>query len=70
MAFKEIVFTIGPEGGVTIEANGYTGTECQKATARFEERLGKSFDPKLKQEFYEESNEEQVTQCQQVTQSS
>ena len=37
---KRIDITIGEEGEVTIEAMGFSGPECQKATEAIEHALG------------------------------
>lgn len=48
MLRKEIVITVSPEGIVSIEARGYKGRECMKATAPFEKDLGVVEKRKLK----------------------
>ncbi|SFR12456.1 DUF2997 domain-containing protein [Desulfoscipio geothermicus] len=40
MIGKEIIITVSPDGNVNIEAQGYQGRECIKATASFEKDLG------------------------------
>ena len=37
----------------TFEAEGFTGTSCQLATAAFQKALGATTDEELKSEFYE-----------------
>jgi hypothetical protein len=37
---KEIHIDIDPDGNVTVEAHGYTGTSCRTATAALEKALG------------------------------
>ena len=37
---KTIEITIGPEGQFSVEAHGFRGTSCHKATKAFEESLG------------------------------
>ncbi len=36
----QIVVRVSPEGGLSIEAVGYTGSTCEEATAFLEEALG------------------------------
>ncbi|TEB04762.1 hypothetical protein Psch_03524 [Pelotomaculum schinkii] len=37
---KEIIITVKPDGSTEIEAAGYTGRDCLKATKPFEDALG------------------------------
>lgn len=37
---RSIEVAIGPDGKLSIEANGYTGADCETATAFLEEALG------------------------------
>jgi hypothetical protein len=37
---KQIKVKISPDGDVTIEAVGYSGTDCERATDRLERALG------------------------------
>ena len=37
---KTIEITIGPEGQFSVEAHGFKGASCHKATKAFEEALG------------------------------
>lgn len=45
---KRIEMTFDEEGNVTIEAFGYSGTECRLATQPFEDAAGKVVDRKAK----------------------
>jgi len=45
---KEIVITIGPKGEIKIEAKGFEGRNCIRATQPFEEALGKVGERKMK----------------------
>jgi hypothetical protein len=47
----EIVFT--PSGEVEIEAMGFAGADCEKATAFLEEALGRLSQRRRKPEFYQ-----------------
>lgn len=50
---REIVVDIAPDGKVTIEGKGFTGTECTKVTADLEAALGeveaREFKPEYRQ---------------------
>ena len=37
---QHIEVRISPEGGITVEAHGYTGNTCEEATRFLEEELG------------------------------
>lgn len=57
---KSLKILIAPKGGITVEADGFTGQSCAKATAELLEKLGgqvTSEDPKP--EFYEHDQGEQ-----------
>lgn len=45
---KEIIITFEANGDTKIEAFGFTGTECLKATKSLEEALGKVGDRTMK----------------------
>jgi hypothetical protein len=49
---KTIEVTIDPEGIVTIEATGFRGNACEKATKEIEEALGLQKGRKKKAEYY------------------
>lgn len=37
---KTIKVTVGPKGGITIKTEGFSGSECERATAAAEAALG------------------------------
>lgn len=41
MVKKTIEVTVSPDGEVIIEPKGYSGAECERATAEIEKALGK-----------------------------
>jgi len=60
---KEIEVTVNPDGSVSVEALGYSGPECEKATAFIEEALGEVQTRKRKPEYYlGQRNREKVSQ--------
>ena len=50
---KTIEITIGPEGQFSVEAHGFRGTSCHKATKAFEEALGNIETSRHTAEFYQ-----------------
>ncbi len=52
---KEIEITFDTEGNSTMEAKGYSGRGCLKATKDFENALGQAWKCKLKPEYYQAS---------------
>ena len=50
---KTIEITIGPEGQFSVEAHGFRGTSCHKATKAFEEALGNIETSRHTSEFYQ-----------------
>lgn len=52
---RKIVIDIRKDGTTNIEAFGYKGNNCEKATRPFEEMLGEIKDVDFKNEYYEES---------------
>ena len=48
---KRIDIDIGPEGGVSIDAVGFQGPDCEGATAFLEEALGEVTDSRKKPEY-------------------
>ena len=60
---KEIEVIVNPDGSVSVEALGYSGPECEKATAFIEEALGEVRDRKRKPEYYlREKGREKLSQ--------
>jgi len=58
---QEIVVTVSPSGMATIEANGFTGEECIKATQNIELALsgGRAVDRSEKPEFHAPATQNQ-----------
>ena len=50
---KTIEVTIGPDGRFSVEAHGFRGTSCHKATKAFEESLGDIQDSRHTAEFFQ-----------------
>ncbi len=49
---QKIIVTISPEGGIKVEAEGYTGNSCEEAT-KFLKSLGTVTEENKKPEYYE-----------------
>jgi hypothetical protein len=49
---KTIEILISPNGQLTINANGYQGADCEKATAFLEQALGSLTQKQRKPEWY------------------
>jgi hypothetical protein len=52
---KRITITITDNAEVSVETTGYTGGECEKATARLEAALGGAVSNKRTPEFYSQA---------------
>ena len=52
MPKKSIELTVGPDGQTSIEAVGFTGSDCEKATAFLEQALGKATTKRHTPDFY------------------
>lgn len=52
MNAKSVAITIRPDGELDIEAVGFKGADCEKATAFLEEALGKVSDRHRKPEYF------------------
>lgn len=51
---KQVRVTIGPDGKVKFEADGFVGSSCEEATSFLEKAFaGKSVSRELKPEYYE-----------------
>jgi Protein of unknown function (DUF2997) len=50
---KSIEIIISPKGDIKIEAMGFTGPDCEKATAFLEQALGKLTARQKKPEWYQ-----------------
>lgn len=49
---KKVIITVEPDSKTTVTASGYTGADCYKATAPFEELLGDDRTDKKTEDFY------------------
>ena len=49
---KKVIITIKPDSETEITASGYTGSDCYKATAPFEDLLGNDKTDKKTEDFY------------------
>ena len=58
MKNKRIKVLVAPDGEVTIEAIGFTGIACEKATKALEKALGFVGARRLKPERFEDAKEE------------
>lgn len=60
---KTIEIEVAATGEITIEATGFKGTACEKATAAIEAALGVKSNSKKKPEYYQrEEKRQQVKQ--------
>lgn len=61
MAKRAIIIRVSEDGEVVVEAEGYKGDECLKATELFERALGIPDESKrtFKEEFYQEETGEE-----------
>jgi hypothetical protein len=59
---KTIEITITPKGETKISTSGFTGSSCQDATRELEKALGATIDEQLTGEFYQASNDQQITE--------
>ena len=61
---KQIIITIAPDGGASVVAEGFAGSECQDATASVRAALGQATAERLTTEYYQTaaaSSQAQVT---------
>lgn len=56
---REIIITIAPDGDTKVEAVGFQGAECLKATAAIERALGKTTGDVKKPEFQQTTTAKQ-----------
>ena len=56
---KCLEFIIDKQGNTKLEAEGYTGTDCQDASLKFL-LLGRSPGTTLKEEYWEENKKEEI----------
>ena len=59
MSGKKIIITITKEGEIKIEAQGYEGSGCLKATKPFEQAFGAVTERELKEEYYTEKEKDE-----------
>jgi len=52
MTTKTIEVVVSPDGGITIDAAGFRGADCEKATAFLEKALGVVNDRTRKPDYY------------------
>ena len=52
MKTRTIEITVQPDGKLEIEALGFTGADCEKATAFIEDALGRPVSKRKKPEYY------------------
>ena len=57
---KSIEIIVGPGGEITIDAVGFTGADCDQATAFLEKALGKAEAKQPKPEFYRKVSRKQI----------
>ena len=50
---KSIEVIVAPDGGIRVEAVGFTGSSCQTATEELERALGQAGKQRRKPEFYQ-----------------
>ena len=56
---KQVSVTIADDGSVKIETNGFSGSECLKATEDLERALGMPGSRQKKKEFFETAKNDQ-----------
>lgn len=59
---KSIEITITPDGEIQLEAVGYSGAECEQATAELEKALGVTGKRTAKPERYKQGASQKVGQ--------
>ncbi len=57
---RDIVITIGPDGGVDIQVEGVPGGDCLDFTAFLEEELGDVTHREFTSEYYQEEEEQKI----------
>ncbi len=57
---KQIEITIGTDGQITIEGQGFVGPDCEMATAFLEQALGRITERKRKPEYHEKVTKTQT----------
>ena len=56
MADKEITVDVNSDGSLSIDASGFSGSDCEEATHFLEEKLGDIEKRKHKPEYYRQAN--------------
>ena len=59
MARKTIELTVEPNGQINIEAVGFSGPDCEKATAFLEQVLGKATHKRHTPDYYRRTHVQQ-----------
>ncbi|MBT3381543.1 MAG: DUF2997 domain-containing protein [Lentisphaerae bacterium] len=59
MARKTIELTVEPNGQINIEAVGFSGPDCEKATAFLEQVLGETTDKRHMPDYYRRAHVQQ-----------
>jgi hypothetical protein len=59
---KTITVTIDKKGKVSMEANGFVGTSCANATAKFSSLLGKVVNEEKKEEYHQQDVSNFITE--------
>lgn len=62
--YKEIEYTIKPDGTVEIDLQGFKGQGCAETAEAIIKKLGKSIKEERKQEYYE-TEKVRINQCNQ-----
>ncbi len=65
MTQRTIEITISPSGEIKIDAIGFTGADCEKATAFLEKALGTAKAKTCKPEYYRRSANQRVQRLEQ-----
>ena len=59
MAHKTIEIIVEPDGSLKIEAVGFQGADCEKATAFLEKALGRTTEKERKPEYHRRARRQQ-----------
>lgn len=59
MKRKSIELTVAPDGQINIEAVGFSGPDCEKATAFLEQVLGKAISKRHTPDYYRKARVQQ-----------
>lgn len=60
---QSIVVIVGPDGAVKVDAIGYSGPDCERATKALREALGATVEHKRKADYCRASTVGQVQQA-------